>query len=152
MSTSTDEQITKDLIETLEDGHKGFAEAAERLTDSDRADLAPKMATYSTQRLTFANELRAMANAYGDDIKESGSLVGTAHRGWMALADAFTGSGPESVLKTAEQGEDHAVTEYKKALAEDISPNLRTTINRQFGEVKAAHDDIRALKHAFDAK
>ena len=148
MSTSTDEKVTKDLIQTLEDGHKGFAEAAEKLIDSERADLVPKMSTYSNQRLTFANELRSMANAYGDDIKESGSIAGAAHRGWMALADAFNGSGPDSVIKTAEQGEDHAVSEYQKALAEDISSDLRTTINRQFGDVKAAHDDIRALKNA----
>ena len=148
MSTSTDEKVTKDLIQTLEDGHKGFAEAAEKLMDSDRADLVTRMTTYSNQRLTFANELRSMAGAYGDTIEESGSMAGTVHRGWMALKDAVTGSGPDSVIKTAEQGEDHAVSEYEKALAEDISSDLRTTINRQFGDVKAAHDDIRALKDA----
>lgn len=148
MSTSTDEQVTKDLIQTLEDGHKGFAEAAEKLTDSARADLAPKMTTYSAQRLAFANELRSIANAYGDEIKESGSITAAVHRGWMALADAFSGSSPEGVINAAEQGEDHAVSEFQKALAADISPELRTTISRQFVEVQAAHDDIRALKHA----
>ena len=40
------------------------------------------------------------------------------------------------------------MSEYEKALAEDISADLRTTINRQFGDVKAAHDDISALKNA----
>lgn len=107
---SEDERVTKDLIETLKDGAKGFSTAAERLADSDRADLSATMRGYSKQRASFAAELERMAAEYGDDIDESGSLAGKAHREWMAVKDAITGSSPEGVLDAAEQGEDHAVS------------------------------------------
>ena len=92
---STDEKVTKDLIQTLEDGTNGFQSAAEKLSDSDRADLATRFTTYSAERSQFADELRSMAAAYGDQINESGSVAATAHRGWMAVKDTSHGFEPE---------------------------------------------------------
>ena len=87
-----------------------------------------------------------MADAYGDEIRESGSLAGTLHRGWMSLKDALAGSSPEGVLDAAEQGEDHAVKEYEKALQSDISPELRDLVARQATAVRAAHDEVRSFR------
>ena len=44
---------------------------------------------------------------------------------------------------------DHAVSAYDKALAEDISPSLHSIVERQFGDVKAAHDDVRSRRNAY---
>lgn len=145
---STDKKTTKDLIQTLRDGEKGFAQAAERLADTDRADLAPKFTEFSRQRARLAAELELMAERYGDDIDEDGSALATAHRGWMAVKDAFSGSDPDGVLDVAEQGEDHAVSEYEKALNANISAELRTVVQRQLGEIRAAHNAVRALRDA----
>lgn len=146
MSKSTDEKVTKDLIETLEDGKAGFTKAAERLADTDRADLAPRFHEFAAQRGRFADELRELAAQYGDRIDEEGSLAGSLHRGWMAIKDAVTGDGAEQVLGAAEQGEDHAKSEYDDALAEDLSPYLRTVVERQQRDVVSAHDEVRALR------
>ena len=146
MSKSTDEKVTQDLIETLEDGKAGFTKAAERLADTDRADLAPRFHEFADQRGRFADELRSLAAQYGDQIEEEGSLAGALHRGWMAIKDAVTGDDAAPVLAAAEQGEDHAVSEYRDALAADISPHLRTVVERQQAEVVAAHDQVRALR------
>ena len=35
---SNDAKVTKNIIEVLEDGKKGFANAADKLADSNRAD------------------------------------------------------------------------------------------------------------------
>jgi len=145
---STDEAVTKDLIETLEDGKEGFAKGAEKLAESDDPTLAVTFRRFSDQRATFSSELREMAKGYGDKIEESGSAAGTLHRGWLTLKDALTGSSPHAVLEAAETGEDHAVKEYEKALSADISPTLHAVVARQCAEVKAAHDEIRLLADA----
>lgn len=143
---STDYRVTKDLIETLEDGKKGFAEAADKLQETGRPDLAAKFRDFSSQRARFSQELETMAASYGDDIDEDGSLAGTIHRGWMAVKDAISGSDPDGVLDAAEQGEDHAVSEYQKALDADISADLRRVVQHQYTTVKATHDEVRALR------
>lgn len=143
---SVDKRVTEDLIETLKDGRDGFAHAAEKLEGSDRADLAPKMREYSQQRDAFATELDVLAKQYGDDADESGSVAATAHRIWMSLKDAVSGSSASGVLDAAEQGEDHAISEYESALSKDISQGLRTVVQRQFDEIKSAHDEVKALR------
>jgi len=144
---STDEKVTKDLIETLEDGKQGFADAAEKLSKTNRSDLAMKFRDYSSQREKFASELRGMASAAGADVKDSGSAAGAMHRGWMAVKDAMSGDDADGILDAAEQGEDHAVSEYQKALDNtEISVDLRDVIERQYASVQAAHDEVRTLR------
>lgn len=144
---STDRRVTKDLIETLEDGKDGFARAAEQLADSDRPELSARMRTLSEQRAGFATELEQMAADYGDDIDEDGSAGGAIHRGWMAVKDAISSSDPSGVLDAAEQGEAHAVSEYQDALGKDISPELRSVVERQFAAVQQAHDEVTSLRN-----
>jgi uncharacterized protein (TIGR02284 family) len=144
---STDAKVTKDLIETLEDGRKGFALAADHLSDSDSADLADLLRGFAEERGRFADELRSMAAAYGDHIEESGSLAGTLHRGWLKVKDMVPGSDAHDILEAVETGEDHAVAEYRRALeTEDLSGELRATIERQQADVIVAHLTVRGLR------
>lgn len=144
---SVDATVTKDLIETLEDGRAGFAKGAEKLDGSD-TELAASFRRLSEQRASFLTELRELARSYGDHIEESGSVAATLHRGWMSLKDALTGSSPTGVLDAAEQGEDHAVKEYDKALGSDLSPELRAVVERQSAAVRTAHDEVRSLRNS----
>jgi uncharacterized protein (TIGR02284 family) len=143
---STDESVTKDLIQTLEDGKEGFAKGADKLESSNEPQLAATFRRYSEQRASFSAELDGLAASYGDQIDQSGSIAGALHRGWMSLKDALAGDDPDGVLDAAEQGEDHAVKEYEKALASDISEGLRVVVARQASEVEAAHAQVRALR------
>ena len=145
---SKDAAVTKDLIQTLEDGKDGFAKGADKLQGDDAAEIASTFRMLSTQRAALADELQVMAKNYGDDIEESGTVTAALHRGWMSLKDVVAGSDPKGVLDVAEQGEDHAVKEFEKALDADISPSLRTVVERQLVEVKSAHDQVRALRDA----
>lgn len=99
----------------------------------------------STQRAAFTQELHALAAQYGDEVEESSSAVAALHRGWMHLRDAVTGSGPESVLKTAERGEEHAVAGYEDALTQDLSPTLNELVQRQLTDIRAARAEAHGL-------
>jgi uncharacterized protein (TIGR02284 family) len=140
-----DQSTTQDLVKIAEDGKEGYARGAEELSGSDRPELGGTFTAYSEQRAQFSTELQALAAAYGDSVKEAGSTVAALHRGWMSLRDAITGSGPEAVLKTALQGEDHAITAYEKALAADISEDTRAVAQRQLGEIRAARAELETL-------
>ncbi len=145
------EGVIKDLIETLEDGRKGFESGAEKLAGSDRPDWARTFRQYSEQRARFAAELRDVAASHSITVHEDGSALGALHRGWMALKDAIAGDDPEGVLDAAEQGEDHAVGEYESALGEELPADVRTLVERQYQEVCQAHDVVKRLRDAADA-
>jgi len=145
---SDDAKVAKDLVETLKDGERGFAAAAEKLRDSDRAQWATTLDRLSEQRAGFRREIVAMGHDYGDDVDESGSAAAALHRGWISLKDALTGDDAGSVLGAAVTGEDHAVSEYDKALESDLSSGFREVVGRQRAAVVAARDEVKALQIA----
>lgn len=153
MQTTT-KAVISDVVETLEDGRMGFEDAAAKLENDGRPDLAIRFRDFSTQRARFSAELRDFAVSLGFQIDEGGSAAGALHRGWMALKDALTNDDPNGVLDAAEQGEDHAVAEYERALDHntDVVPTeLRDLLVRQFNEVRAAHDEVRAMRESSEA-
>jgi uncharacterized protein (TIGR02284 family) len=142
------EATINDIIQTLEDGHKGFASAAEKAEKDGRQDLAIEFRQYSEQRAMFSNELRTHAVERGLDVDSGPSVAGTMHRGWMSLKDALSGDDVSGVLDAAEQGEDHAVAEYERAMDEDLDGELRTLLGQQFTEIQATHNRVRKLRDA----
>lgn len=142
---STDEKVTKDLLETLEDGHDGYTKGAEKLDGLSQPSLVTTFREFADQRRRFADELQGMAKSYGDDPDRSGSVAASLHRGWLTLTDALSKDDAKAVLAVAQQGDEHAVKEYEKALEEDISAGLREVVSRQLVEIRGAHATVQTL-------
>ena len=145
---SDDAKVAKELVETLKDGEKGFSSAADKLRDSDRAEWASTFQRLADQRAGFAREIVELGHDYGDDVDESGTAAAALHRGWLSLKDALTGDDADSVVSAAETGEDHAVSEYEKALEADLSDGFREVVTRQHAAVSAARDEVKGLRAA----
>ncbi|CUR61698.1 conserved hypothetical protein [metagenome] len=145
---SDDAKAAKELVETLKDGERGFAEAAEKLRDGEHPEWATVLQCFSEQRAGFWREIVDMGHDYGEDVDESGTVAAAVHRGWIALKDAVTGDDAEAVLKAALTGEDHAVSEYEDALKMDLSAGFRQVVVRQQAAVVAARDEVKALQAA----
>jgi len=143
--SSLDKRISTKIIQTLEDGQKGFAEAAEKVDGTDYPDLLAKFNSYSAQRATFSTELETLAAAYGDDIDESGSVLAAAHRSWMTVKDMLAGSSPEGVIEAALQGESYTISQYQEALEEDISRGLREVLVRQMAEIQKVDRELASV-------
>ena len=134
------------LIETLKDGQEGFRQAAEAVKDSSLKSL---FSEYSLQRSRFAGELQNEVVRLGDaDPENTSSTAGAMHRAWINLKSAITSQDDHAILAECERGEDVAVSEYKKAMSEELSSPIRETISRQYDEVKLAHDRVRDLRDA----
>ncbi len=145
---SDDAKAAKELVETLKDGERGFAESADKLRDGEHPEWAEALQRMSAQRAGFAREIIEMGHAYGDDVDESGTVAAAVHRGWISLKDALTGDDAGAVLGAAVTGEDHAVSEYEKALELDLSAGFRDVVQRQHAAVVAARDEVKALQAA----
>lgn len=136
------------LIETCRDGQNGFRSAAEGV---ERGDLKQLFHTYSQQRASFVGELQDEVRRLGGDPENAGSVAASLHRGWINIKSAVTGRDDHAILAECERGEDSAVSNYRDALETDLPANVRALVERQFAEVKAAHDRIRSLEKASGA-
>jgi len=135
------------LIETCEDGAKGFETAAEGLQDNSAKALFTQ---YARERAQCAEELRAEVRRLGGNPEEGGSMSGAVHRGWMNIKSAIAGKSDSAIVAEAERGEDVAVQTYKTAIQADLPPDVQPKIQRQFSQVRAAHDRVRELEKRYE--
>lgn len=145
MQTEQIARVIEDLVETLEDGKKGFADAAELMTEAGRNDLAGTMSSLSDQRARFSSELRALAAREGVEIKENGSLAGAVHRSWMEAKESLSGNEPKAILSAAATGEEHAKSEFAKALEVDLPDHVKQVIRKLAVAVTTSADDVIAM-------
>jgi len=147
---STEQVIStlNSLIETCRDGQEGFKTAAEGVKNDELKKL---FYFYSQQRAGFAGELQYEVRRFGGEPETAGSVTASLHRGWMDIKAAVTGGEDYSILAECERGEDSALANYRAALNADVPANVRELIERQFAEVKEAHNRIRNLDRAASA-
>ncbi len=138
-------KVLNELIETSEDGKKGFEAAAERAEDTKLKLLFSERAR---ECATAATELQQSVRELGFTAKEGGSISGAAHRGWVAVKAAVSHS-DLSVLEEVERGEDYAKAVYGKALKDDLPPQVKTLVERQYQGVIRNHDRVRDLRNQY---
>ena len=143
------ESVLLDLINTLEDSQKGFADIGEHLKDEM---LKRYFLAESLKRASFRAELENELHRAGmADVKESGTTAGTLHRAWGDL-EAKLGGGDHALLETAEQGEDAAKKAYKEALDKELPLPLRQLLTEQQSHVLTSHDYVKTHRDALAAK
>ena len=136
------------LIETCKDGQNGFQTAADGVKN---AELKTLFHTYGQQRAQFAGELQAEVRRLGGDPEQTGSVAATLHRGWINIKSAVTGEDEAAVISECERGEDSAVRNYQEAINAGLPADVRAIVERQYTEVKEAHERIRALERVSGA-
>jgi uncharacterized protein (TIGR02284 family) len=134
-----------ELVQTCKDGENGFRAAAESVPDSNLRHL---LESYAQQRAEFAAELQLEVRRLSEDPASGGHAAAALHRTWMDIKAGLTGHDEAAIIAECERGEDVAVRAYKKALDSDLPNDLRVMVERQFVEVKDAHDHIRSLERS----
>ncbi|WP_046245682.1 ferritin-like domain-containing protein [Hymenobacter terrenus] len=136
--------LLNELVETLKDGQKGYADA---MTDVEDTTLKDTFKKYAAQRANFITEIEDQMFKLDLKPDESSSITGTVHRAWIDLKSALTSKDNKAVLNECERGEDYAVKAYQTALkAQDLPSNLKSVIEKQYQGVQEAHNTIRSLR------
>ncbi|MDB5233930.1 MAG: hypothetical protein JWR44_923 [Hymenobacter sp.] len=136
--------LLNELVETLKDGQKGYADA---MTDVEDSSLKDTFKKYAAQRSEFITEIEDQMFKLNLKPDESSSVTGTVHRAWIDLKAAITSKDNKAVLNECERGEDYAVKAYQTALkAQDLPSNLKSVIEKQYQGVQEAHNTIKALR------
>lgn len=150
MATDNDDVIStlNNLIETCKDGENGFRTAADGVKNGELKTLFNK---YAQQRAQFAAELQSEVRKLGGDPEKTGSVAATLHRGWIDIKSTVTGEDEGAIIAECERGEDSAVRNYQDAMKETLPASVQTLVQRQFTQVKQAHDRIRDLEKASSA-
>ena len=130
------------LIETCEDGVKGFRTAAEAVENSEaKALFLARVTTIEKAASSLMSEVRRL----GGDPEKGGSVAGAVHRGWIDLKAAVTGKDESAIVAECERGEDVAVKHYESALKKELPPDVRKMVESQYQGVLKNREQVRRL-------
>jgi uncharacterized protein (TIGR02284 family) len=132
------------LLETTKDGEEGFRTCAEAVTNPRLKTVFEDAARRCDEG---AAELRAEIRKLGGEPATSGTVSGSLHRAWTNIKSSITGKDEHAVLAECERGEDAAKSAYEEALKEDLPPEVKAIVQRQYQGAKANHDRIRDLRN-----
>jgi uncharacterized protein (TIGR02284 family) len=132
-----------ELIQTCKDGENGFRAAADAVEDTNLKHL---LESYSQQRTEFAAELQLEVRRLAQDPVDAGHAAAALHRSWTDIKAGLTGRDEAAIISECERGEDAALRAYRKALEAELPDSIRGVVERQFLEVKDAHDHIRSIE------
>jgi uncharacterized protein (TIGR02284 family) len=134
-----------DLIETSRDGEEGFRQCADTVKSPNLKPFFEQKAARCREAVT---QLTQIVREMGGDPETGSSASGTMHRFWVSIRSSISGMSDHAILDECERGEDVAKRSYEKALAQDLPGDVRRVVERQFAEVKANHDKVRAMRNA----
>jgi uncharacterized protein (TIGR02284 family) len=140
-------KVLNDLIQTSEDGKKGFAEAAKEVTKPELRIMFQGRAADCGAAVT---ELQALVHSLGGSPADSGTVAGAVSRGW-AKVKATVGDANIGMLEEVERAEDKAKAVYVKALGEKLPQQVRNVVQRQHDGAVRNHDLIRDLRNNYKA-
>jgi uncharacterized protein (TIGR02284 family) len=137
-------EALKDLIRINNDRVTGYSKAT---TETDEQDLQALFSQLAQQSRQFANDLRSLNTDNNKDVTDETTTAGKIYRAWMDVKATFSGGNRKSVLAACEFGEDAAQKAYKTALeADDLTPDVRSTIESQKAILRQAHDKIKMMR------
>jgi uncharacterized protein (TIGR02284 family) len=133
------------LIETSRDGEEGFRTCAEGVKNPQLKSFFEEKARRCAEG---AAQLQGKVIELGGNPERSSSVSGAMHRAWVNIKSTVTGMDDKAILAECERGEDVARRAYEDALNQDLPPDVRMLIDRQYREVKANHERVRAMRNA----
>jgi len=137
-------ETLRDLIRINNDRVTGYSKAATQTDDQDLQSLFSQLAQQSRQ---FASELRSLVSDNDKNVTDETTTAGKVYRTWMDVKATFGGDDRKGILASCEFGEDAAQKAYKQALEDDeITPDVRTTIEQQKGTLRQAHDKVKMMR------
>jgi len=137
-------ETLNDLIRINNDRVTGYSKAA---TQTDDQQLQSLFSQLSQQSRQFAAELRSLVSDNDNNVVDETTTAGKIYRTWMDVKATFGGDDRKGILASCEFGEDAAQKAYKEALEDDdLTPDVRATIEEQKATLRQAHDKIRMMR------
>ena len=146
MADTNDVATLNTLIATLYDSVEGYETSAGDIRDPA---LARRFTARAEERRTVLGTLRESVRRLGGTPEDDGSLAGSAHRVFVNLKQAVTGSDDQAIVNEIERGEDYLKGKFEAALSADaLSGEARQAVQQAWESVRAGHDEMSQLKHS----
>jgi uncharacterized protein (TIGR02284 family) len=132
-----------ELLENARDGETGFREAAEHAKTPNLSVLLGRCAQNCREA---AAELQDQIERHGGQVEPGGGVGGVVHRAWIHIRGLFGGASDETMLAECARGKVAALGRYRKALKQNLHPEIHAMLLRQFERAQRNCDMIKSMR------
>ena len=132
-----------DLAENGRNGELGFREAAQH---SKTLAVSALFVRCAESWREAAAELQEQIERLGGLVEQGSSVGGAAYRVWIHIRGLLGGASDKTMLTECERGEDDALERYRKALKQNLPPEIHAMVLRQYEGAQRNHDMIKLLR------
>jgi uncharacterized protein (TIGR02284 family) len=129
-----------DLAATCNDAAEGYAKAAKAVHDTDFSDW---LAAVSDKREQFSADLENTIRNLGGEPREDLHQGGILHGGWVDLEQRLRPKDEQEIVQNCIAGDTGTLKHYDHILAQNLSPELRSLVQRQ---MEAVQQDLASLR------
>ncbi len=149
MFNSHDVTVLNSLIETTIDSVDGYRHSAAEATNEQFAEIFRSRAQ---EREEVVGLLRRRVTELGGTSEDDGSLLAKAHRQFLSLRDAVTGSDDKSVIAEVDRGESYLNGKWEAALADEgLSAETRQLLTQCYQSVRSGHEQWEQMNKSLSA-
>lgn len=142
--------VLNDLLQITNDRIKGFSKVEDKVWEkysSLKGDY-DHMVSESQQMKT---ELHELIRNKGGEPDDSGTVLGSIHRGWIDVKNALVGDKAESTLENVVFGEKAAIEAYESALSSGVLCSQCTpTVQKQLQSLRSSYAKFENLEELHD--
>ncbi|MEA3008539.1 MAG: hypothetical protein QOJ91_231 [Sphingomonadales bacterium] len=144
-----DVTVLNSLIETTIDSVDGYRRSAEEATNGTFTQMFQQRAQ---ERQQVVERLREQVRTLGGTPEDDGSLLAKAHRQFLSLRDAVTGSDDKSVIAEVDRGESFLDGKWQVALADkELSVESQRLVSECYQSVRSGHDQWEQINKGISA-
>ncbi|HEX8621381.1 MAG TPA: PA2169 family four-helix-bundle protein [Allosphingosinicella sp.] len=149
MFNDHDVTVLNSLIETTIDSVDGYRHSAGEATNPQFAEI---FRTRAREREQVVAKLRERVTALGGTPEEEGGLLAKAHRQFLSLRDAVTGSDDKAVIAEVDRGESYLNGKWEAALADtELSSETQRLLTECYQSVRSGHEQWENMNKAISA-
>lgn len=145
MTTTTSE--LRDLLGVLRDGVMFFGEAGERAQQEEHRQLFNRMAAEKRGAARAIEQLLPPVERPPD-----GTWAGKIRECYTRVLAQLSSDRDAVFIKELEAAEDRIIDAFRRCLSTATEADVRRVLEQHYPEAVAAHERMRALKHAVEAK
>lgn len=150
MIGNDNESTLNTLIATTLDSADGYRKAAEK---ADNERYRSLFLEFAGERERCVRQLQDEVRQLGGNPEDDGSILAAAHRTFLSLRDAVTGSDDRSVIAEVERGEDYIKGKYEAALDSGrLTGSAEQAVRQAYQSVREGHDRMSQLKHSVEGE
>jgi uncharacterized protein (TIGR02284 family) len=141
--------VLNSLIETTIDSVDGYRRSSAEATNSR---FASTFRDWAAEREQVVSRLRDRVRELGGTPEHDGSLLAAAHRQFLSLRDAVTGSDDNAVIAEVDRGESYLNGKWEAALSDDgLSAETKGLVRELYDSVRSGHEQWEAVHRGLNA-